>query len=51
LNQKRKLYGFKLLKWALFLLYLALLVDIVILKEGHALNIASGMGNQTWAQR
>ena len=51
MNQKRKLNSFKLLKWSSFLLYLALLVNIVILKNGTALMIARLIENQTWSQK
>jgi len=51
LNQKRKLNGFKLLKWSLFLVYLALLINIVVLKNGTALMIARHLRNQPWSQK
>lgn len=40
LNKRLNFKGFKLLMWLIFLIYLAILVEVVILKNGTAITIA-----------
>jgi len=51
LNKILKWKGFKFITWSLFVLYLVVLVDVIVLKNGSALMIARGAPNISLSQK